>query len=158
MSTYAQVSDIRGLAPSIAINASTKPTEGDAQDYLNRVEQEVDAILANLGYVTPVAATATASRLLLKDLVATGALAKVLRARGLGVDASLLEVARDTEKNYRDRLKALKTADDPFDLPDAELTAGAAVKTPDERSSSFAEEHFDDFDLEAPRVTRAQGF
>ncbi|MEO8483331.1 MAG: hypothetical protein ABI634_14050 [Acidobacteriota bacterium] len=158
MSTYAQVSDIRGLAPSIPINTSSVPTEGQAQDYLNRVESELNAILTNLGYVTPVAASATEARVMLKDLVATGALAKVLRARGLGVDVSLLEAAKVTEKDYRDRLKALKDADDPYELPGATRTDLEASKTPDERSGSFADDPPEDFEIDSPRATRAQEF
>ncbi len=156
MSTYAQVSDVRALAPQIGISASTKPSEGDTQTFLNTVESELNAILTNLGYSTPVAASATESRIILKDLAAQGALAKVLRARAFGADASLLDAAKVAESAYRGTLKALNSSSDPFVLPDATTTSLAVSKTPDARGDSFANEEFDDIDEDNPRVTRAQ--
>lgn len=157
MSTYAQVSDVRTAAPNVPITASTKPSEQDVQTFLTQLEAELNAILGNLGYVTPVASTATESRAILKDLVVTGGLARVMRARALGTDVSLLEAAKQLEKSYRDRIAALKASDDPFELPDAEQTNGV-IKAPADRLQSHADEAFDDFDVDAPRVTRAQGF
>lgn len=158
MSTYAQISDVRGLAPAITINANSNPNEGQVQVLLERVEAELNAILGNLGYTVPVDATATQSRILLKELTATGALAKVLMARALGVDASLLDSAREVAKQYRDQIKALKSSDDPFELPDAIKSDRAPEKDPSALGESFADEGFDDFDVDAPRITRAQVF
>lgn len=158
MSTYAQVSDVRGLAPSVPINASTNPSEGQVQIWLDLIDTELDAILGNLGYVTPVASDKPKSRVMLKDLAATGALAKVLRARAFGVDSGLIDQATAAEKIYRDQLKALKSAGDPYALPDAQLTDEAVVKSPSEQAGSHADETYSDFDLEKPRVTRAQAW
>jgi hypothetical protein len=155
---YAQVSDVRGRAPSIQINAASVPSEGQVQLFLTEVEAELNAVLGNLGYTTPVAESATESRVLLKDLASTGALAKLLMARALGVDSSLLDSAKHVDKQYRDRLKALKSADDPFELPDATRTDGAPIKDPALLGESFADEGFTDFDIDEPRVTRAQVF
>lgn len=158
MATYAQLSDIRALAPAITLDGTSRPTSGQAEVYLTEVEAEVNAVLGNLGYVTPIASTATAARVLVKDLVAHGALAKVLRARAFGQDSNLLDGAEKADRHYRDRLKALKDPSDPFELPDAERTDDAVTKGPDAQMGSFAEESFDDFDEEAPRITRAQVF
>lgn len=158
MATYAQISDIRALAPAVTLDASSRPSAGQAEVYLTEVEAEVNAVLGNLGYVTPIAESATSARLIVKDLVAHGALAKVLRARAVGQDSNLLEGAERVDRHYRDRLKALKNPDDPFELPDAERTDRAVTKGPDEQMGSFADDAFDDFDEDAPRVTRAQVF
>lgn len=158
MSTYAQVSDVRALAPGISIDGNSKPSEGQVQGYLDAVESEVNAVLGNLGYVTPVAATSTESCRILKDLIGHGALAKVQRARALGSDANILESAKEIERYYRDRLKALKAADDPFELPDAPRTDTAAIKGPAAAMGSFADDEYADFDEDSPRVTRAQAF
>lgn len=158
MSLYAQVSDVRVKAPQITINATSKPSEGDVQIFLDEVEAELNAILANIGYVTPVAAAAVQARVLLRDLTATGALAKTLMARAIGVDPSALDAARAVVKDYRGRVFDLRQANDPSWLPDAEQTELAALKTPDQRSASFVDDPEVDVDLDTPRPTRAQVF
>jgi hypothetical protein len=158
MSTYAQVSDVKALAPNIAINANTTPNEGQVQAFLDKVEAELNAIFGTIGFdPVPIAAEATESRILLKDLTAHGALAHLLRARAFGTDSSLLDAATAAQRYYDSRIKALKDPDDPFTLPDATQSNGI-LKSPIDRSGSFADEGYSDFEVDAPRITRAQVF
>lgn len=157
MATYAQISDVRALAPAIAINAGSTPNEGTVQAFIERIESELNATLGNLGYVVPVESTATESRKILKGLVAKGALGETLMARALGVDSSLLDAATAVTKQFREMLKALKSAGDPFELPDATRTDGAPVKDQASLGTSFADELTDD-DIGASRITRDQAF
>jgi len=123
---YCTVQDIRDLAPQIVIDNTSKPNTGQVAAMIDDVERELNAQLAHLGYVTPV--TATTSAAILGDKVAHAVIARVLRGRHFGsADPGQLG-ATDAQKVYDAWLKALASATDPTDLPDAETTGGQAEK------------------------------
>jgi hypothetical protein len=123
---YCTVQDIRDLAPQIVIDNASKPNTGQVTAMIDDVERDLNAQLAHLGYVTPV--TATTSVAILADKVAHAVVARVLRGRHFGsADPGQLG-ATDAQKVYDAWVKALASATDPTDLPDAETTGGQAEK------------------------------
>ncbi len=155
MATYAQVSDVRALAPQLTIDSSTKPSDGDVQAFLDRDEAVLNAILSNLGYVTPIAGTAVAARLMVKEWLAHSALAKALRARGFGTDGDLVSQARDAQSIWDKALKDLQHPMSPLELPGVTRTDREVMKD----QADVADGYVNDagFSCES-RVTRDQRF
>lgn len=123
---YCTPSDVVALAPQLTIDASSKPNTGQVVSMIGDVEQEVEAILGNLGYVVPI--TGTSSLRIVKSKAAHGVLAMVLRARAFAVSEPKAQGADEAEQVYRAWLKALASATDPTELPDAPRTDEAPEK------------------------------
>lgn len=125
--SYCTPQDVRDLAPQITIDNTSKPNSGQVATMIADVERELDAALTNLGYVVPVTGTTSVS--ILKDKVAHAVLARVLRARNFGTADLVNTGAGDAQKLFDHWLKALSSATDPTDLPDATRTGGDAQKS-----------------------------
>lgn len=126
--SYCTPQDVRDLAPQIVIDNTSKPNSGQVATMIADVERELDAALTNLGFVVPV--TGPTSIAILKDKVAHAVVARVLRARNFGSADPGQIGAGDAQKVYDVWLRALASATDPTDLPDATRTGGDVSKTP----------------------------
>jgi hypothetical protein len=124
--SYCTPQDVRDLAPQLVIDNTSKPNTGQVTGMIEDVERELDAQLANLGYVTPVSAPISAA--ILKDKVAHAVVARVLRGKHFGNADPGQVGAEQAQKVYDQWLKALASATDPTDLPDAARTGGDAEK------------------------------
>lgn len=151
---YAQLSDVRGLIPQVSIDAQSKPNEGQVAGFIADVENMVNAILANIGYATPVTAPASVS--LLRVLVAHGAAARTLRARAAGQNTPAdIQGARDLELHFTSRMKALQDPADPFSLTDAVKNS---EPKPDQFASRISSNFSDLWDDTDDRLTRDRVF
>jgi len=149
---YAAVSDVRGLIPSVPIDAQSLPSEGTVQTWIADVERMLNVTLENSGFTVPV--TGPNAIAVLKQMVSHAVAAMVLRARPNP------ETDPETFQRWYDaRIKALRDPADPFDLPsDAVRTAGTVVKDTGgllRVRSSMRQAILDDDDL---RITRDQVF
>lgn len=115
---YAELSDVLNDAPNIKLGVSTKPSLAQAETLTAEVNNEVDVILAGLGYTVPV--TGPQSVALLKKIVISGAIAKILKAMFFGVRDPNDVGANDAWREYQGQLKALIDPNNPFGLPDAQ--------------------------------------
>jgi hypothetical protein len=114
---YATVDDVQALAPHLpAFSPASKPSVTQVQGFISDIERGLNATLGNLGYVTPVVGPNAIA--VLKDVVAHGALARVMRARAYGSNnPGDLEAAKQAQAIYDGRVKALGSSSDPFELP-----------------------------------------
>lgn len=125
--SYCTPQDVRDLAPQLVIDNTSKPNSGQVATMIADVERELDAALTNLGFVTPVSGVVSVA--ILKDKVAHAVVARVLRARNFGnADPGQIGAA-DAQKVYDHWLKALASAGDPTDLPDATRTGSDVQKS-----------------------------
>lgn len=132
---YAQVSDVIAIAPQIDVTASTKPSTAQVQTMITDLERDLNAALTNLGYSTPV--TGTVSVQILRDKVAHGVLARVIRSRSYGATNPDDQGAKDADRVYNCFLKALADPHDPMELPDATRTSDQIEKDRLDSNSSF---------------------
>lgn len=136
---YATVTDVQNLAPHLpAFSSTSKPTLGQVQEFLTDVEGRLDASFGNLGYVVPI--EGAKSLPLVKDMVAHGALARVMRARAIGTaNPGDLAAAKAAQDEFDGRLKALCSPSDPFELPDAPRSTERVIKDGVDKVQSLAQ-------------------
>lgn len=159
--SYCQVSDVVALAPGVEISNTSKPTAGQVTTTIADLERELNAQLTRLGYSTPVVqATSPLAFQVIKNKLAHAVLAQVLRARAYGSSSPKDQGADDAQRVFDGWLKALKTSDDPTELPsDAERTDEIAEKvSADQTRSHVTGLSSDEFDIDAPAVTMRQTF
>lgn len=150
---YASVSDVRALAPGVPITRESQPSEGTVAQWIADVEATLNASLDALGYQIPLVAkagktTATAFTIL-KHTVAHAVMAMVMRAR-----PNPEQDPENFQRRYDAVLKALRSNDDPFVLPDVETTGEASVKQSPVRVLSNLKDLLD----EPARIGRNQVF
>lgn len=107
---YAQVSDVRGLAPHVPINAQSKPSERDVSEWLADIERNLDATLKSIGYDAPV--IGPDSRAVLRLPVANAAMAMVMRAR-----PNPEQDPENFQRQYDAFIRALIDPRNPYELP-----------------------------------------
>lgn len=151
---YAQVSNVRSLAPHVPISDQSQPSQGDIQQWISDVESTLNATLAAYGYTIPLVAkegkTTEAAVTVLRHAVANVVMAMVMRSRpNPEVDPEVFQ------RRYDALLKSLRDPNDPFELPDVQVTAEAAIKeSPMKVSSNLKILSFD----EPQRMNRNQVF
>lgn len=148
---YAQPSDVQALAPHVPIDARSTPNSGQVMDWIRDLSAFVDIVVEGLGFTIPV--TAPRSLAVLRELVATGVMAKVMRSR---------PNPEQDPKQFQDRfdsmLKSLKDPADPLTLPDAGR-GDLNIKTPSNPIRSNIG-RYDGVDDDAPvgQITRGTIF
>jgi hypothetical protein len=157
MATYCQISDVTAIAPNVTINAQSRPNEGQVLGLIADSERDLEAILGNLGYATPVAVATPKAQV--KDLVAHHVLAKILRARAFGSGNEVDLKAAKAAQDYVDgRLRALGDPEDAFELVGATRTGEEIDKSAADVVRSFTEDDDLDVDIDDPTVTVDQVF
>jgi hypothetical protein len=147
---YASVSDVRNLAPYVAITRDSTPSEGVVNAWISDVENSLNMFLESIGYVVPVVGPRSVAAI--KQMVAHAVIAMVLRAR---------PNPEQDPVGFQDRfnawMKALRDPNDPTSLIDAEKNASgdATVKGSAVRVSSNLRDLLDE---EPMRVNRNQVF
>jgi hypothetical protein len=150
---YASVSDVRNLAPGVPITRESQPSEGTVATWIADTETALNASLVSLGYQIPLAAvagkTTDAATTILKHMVAHAVMAMVMRAR-----PNPEQDPENFQKRFDMSLKALRSSDDPFVLPDLVITGEATVKESPVKVSSNLRDLLD----YPARITRDQVF
>lgn len=127
---YATSEDVAALAPQLpSLTPTSKPSQPQVEAYVAATERQVDARLANLGYVVPI--TGEQSVAIVRDIVAHGALARTLRGRAFVTNnPGDLAGAKAAQDYFDAQFVALADPEDSFELPDAERTGEAVEKDP----------------------------
>ena len=149
---YATTQDIRDRAPQIQITETSKPSEATVTEWLDDVHQTLDAALATIGYVTPV--TGPASMLVLRDMVVQKMISLILRARIYGIGDVNQTGAKEADSFYEMRLAWLRDEQNPFVLPDAEVSGTGAIGAPGPKAFGFVPD--EDYIDQSPRATIGQ--
>ena len=119
--------DVQPRMPQFQLTSTSKPSFTDASTFIADVEAEVDAALANLGYVTPI--TGEKSLAILKQWIAQGIIARILTARAAAVGGeTAIASAERAQKLYDSYFTKLADADHPLELIDAIRTSVAVSK------------------------------
>lgn len=123
---YAVVADIRKLLPQISITPTSKPLEADVTTWLDEAEKELNLILRNLGYDTPV--TDATDLVTVRDMVTHKVGARVLRAKVFGIGDVNTSGAKDLDAFYDVRIKWLGDDKHPFELANTTRNGREVVK------------------------------
>lgn len=158
---YCTVDDVNNLAVQVPFTDASKPNAAQVTSLIEAVARRIDASLANVGYVTPVA-SGTKALALLREACAWGAMGMAQQIRDSGVTTAVSAGAREAKniwlQMFDDWVKRLCNPQDPFELPDAPRTNEQLQKQPDNVLRSFVQGVTDDVDYnpDAPEVTRYQ--
>lgn len=159
---YCTVSDVNAKVPQAPFGATSRPDETAITDLIEEVATQMDASLANLGYVTPVVEGAQALTIL-KAICASGVIGIAMTMRSTNVATAVNAGAKETEniweQRYRRTMAQLADVNDPFELPDAPRTDEQVEKDLDAQARSFVDTlDACEFDADHPSVTRSQVF
>lgn len=158
---YAAIDDVSAYSPQVPFTATSKPSETMVTAFIEDVANDMDTVLSNIGYVTPVVSGPKALQWLRKTC-ALGALGIAQAARDTGVTTAVNASGREGkniwQQMYESRMKAIADPQDPTELPDAPRTNEQLVKQPDSVLRSFVQGVTDDpdYDPDAPVVSRYQ--
>lgn len=117
---YLTLNDVRSAIPQVPITATSKPSEGQVDEFIETVEGIVDAVLTGIGYTTPV--TGDYALRIVREIVMAGVLAKVLNTRDLGVRDPETSGGAHQQRRFDRLLEQLETRSDPLHLKDANPT------------------------------------
>lgn len=136
---YAQVSDVRGLAPHVTINASSQPSEGDVGRWIVDVERNLDSTLKSIGYEVPI--IGPESRAVLRIPVASAVMAMIMRAR-----PNPETDPESFQRQYDAFVRSLIDPRNPYELPGDAVRVDAPVKSQGHfrASSEFRDMALDD--------------
>lgn len=158
---YATLDDLNRLVSQVPFSATSKPTEAAVTQFIDDIAVEMDASLANVGYVVPVVSGPLALQLL-RRICTYGALGLAQAARDTGVTTAVNARGQEVEnlwsQKYTARMKALTNPQDPFELPDAPRTSEQLLKQGEQVLRSMADGITDDVDyvVDTPTITRYQ--
>ena len=153
---YATIGDVQARMPQFTLTATSKPTIADATIFIDDVEAEISAALANLGYVMPI--TGPLSLAIVRAWSAQGAIARILAARAAAVGGEgAVASAERAQKLYDDKFKQLADENYPLTLIDATMTGEEVSKTDSGLDGSGTNEIIDG-SMYDPRVTMDQKF
>lgn len=119
---YAQVSDVRSVAPHVPISAQSQPSEADVNDFLRDLELNLNATLASIGYQVPI--TGPNARAVLRLPLANAAMAMVMRSR-----PNPESDPEGFQRVYDRFVKSLTDTRDPYQLPDDAIRLDAPIKS-----------------------------
>lgn len=156
---YATVSDVQKLLPQVQITTTTKPPQADVTTWIDEGAKELDLLLRNLGYATPVS---DANDLItVRDMLVHKVGARVLRARIYGIGPVDQSGAKELERFYELRVQWLSDPKHPFELANTARTTNELVK-PSGMVRGFVAENADvtaaDDAASEARVTMAKVF
>ena len=152
-STYATVDQVRSRLPQVKINASSRPSETEVQDFIDQVSAELDVALANVSFTVPI--TSPLSLSIVRDMVVNEVASKVLNSQFGGVRNPDDLGAMNFHGAYVEKFRALMNPNHPFTLPDAERS-DPVLKNEAEMSSVYSGSFAVDDDYRT--VTRNQVF
>lgn len=124
---YCTTLDVIALNPSRTPGAGTNPSTDQIQTYIDLSSSEIDAILVNKGYETPISNTYSGAYALLRSINAKGAVA--FMERGAPTSPNLDRF----EKEWEQSLEMLRAAQQVMDAPKDVLRAqprGPGVTSP----------------------------
>lgn len=158
---YASIADVNTYVPQTPFASTSKPNETVVTGFMQDVANDMDMMMANVGYVVPVVAGPLALAWLRKTCaIGTLGIAQAARDTGVttAVNASGREVKNIWQQMYDARMKALLDPQDPTELSDAPRTNEQLLKQPEAVLRSMAQGITDDvsYDPDAPVVTRYQ--
>lgn len=119
MTVYATLADVLDGAPKLTIGPNTKPSAQDAQALLDAVNAHVSSVVVGLGHTSITKETAPQSYMILRDIVVSGTIARILKAMYYGVRDPNEVGANDAWREFNTKLKQLTDPEEPFCLPDA---------------------------------------
>lgn len=159
---YCSLDDVNKLAPQVPFTDTSKPNAAVVIGLIESVAKRIDASIANVGYVVPVASGTNALELL-REACAWGALGIAQQIRDTGVGTAVSENGRPVKniwiQQFEEWLKRLSSPQDPFELPDAPRTNEQLQKQPENVLRSFVQTiPADDpsYDPDNPVVSRYQ--
>lgn len=158
---YASISDVNLYVPQTPFSPTSKPNDTVVTGFLQDVANDMDMMLANVGYIVPVVAGPLALQWLRKTCaIGTLGIAQAARDTGVttAVNASGREVKNIWQQMFDARMKALLDPQDPTELSDAPRNNEQLLKQPDAVLRSMSQGITDDsnYDANAPQVTRYQ--
>lgn len=125
---YATFEDVQERMPQFVLSPVTKPNVQTAQIFIDATHAQFDAAMENLGYKIPI--TGARSLAQSKEIVAQGAICKILHARAAAVGTEVaLQSAEIACKQYEHALEMLADSSNPMELSDAEKTNESLDKT-----------------------------
>lgn len=155
---YASISDVNLYVPQSPFSPTSKPNDTVVIGFLQDVANDMDMVLANIGYVVPVVAGPLALQWLRKTCaIGTLGIAQAARDTGVttAVNASGREVKNIWQQMFDARMKALCDAQDPTELADAART-GEQIEKQGESVLRSSVQSVDDSNWLTPNVTREQ--
>lgn len=159
---YCTLEDLNQLAPQAPFSTTSRPSAVAVTAWIDDIALEMDASLANVGYVVPVVGGPLALQLL-RRISSYGALGLAQASRDTGVTTAVSASGKEVEniwsQKYTQRMKALTNPQDPFELPDAPRTSEQLEKQPENVLRSFVQGVTDDPSYDptvAPEIQRYQ--
>lgn len=124
---YATVDDVNRLVPQNPFSGTSTPTAAQVSTYIDQISMRMDAILDNIGYITPVTGGVKALAQL-KEACAWGACGIAQQARIASVTPDLAGQMSVWTKMFEGWLDKLASAKEPFHLIDAATNQKLVVK------------------------------
>lgn len=156
---YASIDDVNALIPQAPFSATSKPTQTAVTAFLEDVANDMDAMLANVGYTVPVV-TGPKGLKWLRKTCALGTLAIAQAARDTGVTTAVNASGREGKNIWQqlfdERMKALIDPQNPTELPDAPRTSDQLLKQPESVLRSMVDGITDVDFSESPEIQRDQ--
>src|SRR5437868_5153776 len=106
---YAVIADVNAYVPQVNFNSTSKPTLAVVTSFIDDIANDMDAVMANIGYVTPVVSGPKALQWLRKTCaLGVAGLAQAARDTGVtvAVSASGREIKNIWQQLYDERMKA----------------------------------------------------
>lgn len=149
---YATLQDVKDTIPHVTLDATSRPPAPKVEEWCEVLSKELDAILTNIGYQTPI--TGANSLAMLKEMVSNGVAAKVLRSQFSALrDPETLGYKSFVEE-FKMKLEKLQSPDCAYMLPDAVKLDVQSKLSADVESMVTQDSEFYD----SVRVTRDQVF
>lgn len=158
---YCTLDDVNALCTQVPFTTTSKPTDAQVTKLIDQVAKRMDASMANLGYVVPVV-TGTLALALLREACSWGALGRAQQMRDTGVTTAVSSSGKEVKniwlQDFDNWMKALASATDPFELPDAPRNNEQLEKQGENvlRSMSQGITDDDSYDPNAPVISRYQ--
>lgn len=127
MANYCTITDVNNIVPQSPFTATTTPTQAQVETLITQVSLRTDAMLVNLGYITPVV-QGVQSLALLREAVAWGALGLAMQTRITAIAPDQAVGLSVWTKQYNQWIDALADQKNPFELPDAPRNQKQIVK------------------------------
>lgn len=159
---YCLIADVNKLVPQVQYSSTSKPSDTVVTGFIDDIANDMDAVLANIGYVTPVVSGTKALQWLRKTC-ALGTLGMAQAVRDTGVTTAVTANGREGkniwQQLYEERMAQLADPQDPTELADAPRTNEQLLKQPDLVLRSFVQTipaDDDNYVVDSPVVTRYQ--
>lgn len=159
---YCTLADVNTLVAQVPFTDTSKPSASQVTTIIEDTANDMDSVLANVGYVSPVVQGASALKWLRRTCV-FGALGIAQAVRDTGVTTAVNASGKEAKniwlQLYEQRMKALVDAQDKTLLNDAPATSEQKETQGDQVLRSFVQGVTDDPSYDptvAPEVQRYQ--